>query len=191
MKKRRTLRFLVSLLLAVPLVQVGVALAGGEGFLRWTVVILSVLFYLLLIANYVCWYHLNRKMDVYFDRLMRTARLPIEASSLPRNAQAADRATPVKEEEGNDELRENFRTTYPAFLARLHVLCPALTETDEFLCMLIKLRQSNKEVIRRLSISQGSLHTARYRLKRKLAIPREENLDDWIQRLEEGMERAK
>lgn len=50
MKKRRTLRFLVSLLVAAPLVQVGVVLMGGEGFLRWTVVILSVLFYLLLIA---------------------------------------------------------------------------------------------------------------------------------------------
>ena len=37
--------------------------------------------------------------------------------------------------------------------------------------------------MKRLSISQGSLHTTRYRLKLKLAIPREEELDEWIQRL--------
>lgn len=184
MKKRRTLTFLVSLLLLVPLLQVGVVMMGGERCLRWAVVILSVLFYLLLITNYVCWHHLNRKMDVYFDRLIRTLELRFDASSLSPHAPEAASAIARKEEAGNDELREHFREAYPAFLTRLHDLCPALTETDEFLCMLIKLRQTNKDVIRRLSISQGSLHTARYRLKRKLAISKEENLDEWIQRLE-------
>ena len=58
-----------------------------------------------------------------------------------------------------------------------------MTRSDEFLCMLIKMKINNKEAMKRLSISQGSLHTTRYRLKLKLAVPREEELNEWIQRL--------
>lgn len=183
MKKKRTLTFLISILLSVPLLQVTTLLIVGEEYLRWMLMILSVLFYLLLVTNYLFWYHLNRKIDVYSERLIRKLGPHSGGYSLTANVQTAAVITSIKGVGGNDELRKSFLSSYPAFLSRLHELCPLLTEADEFLCMLIKLNLSNKEVIQRLSISQGSLHTTRYRLKRKLAIPKEDNLDDWIQQL--------
>lgn len=184
MKKRRTLTFLIAILLLLPLLQVVTVLMVGEVYLRWTVVILSVLFYLLLATNYVFWHHLNRKIDVYFGRLIRRLESYSGSLSLPQDTQTVADIMQIKEVAGNEELRKSLQEAYPAFLLRLHEHCPGLTESDEFLCMLIKLNLSNKEVTQRLSISQGSLHTTRYRLKRKLSIPKEDNLDDWIQRLE-------
>ena len=183
MKKKRTQAFLIPILLSLPLLQMVAVLIVGEVYLRWTVVILSVLFYLLLATNCIFWYHLNRKIDVYHQRINRKLEsLSIVASPTP-DAEPEDGAIPDKAEIGNDRLCETFRANHPEFLSRLHAHCPALTRSDEFLCMLIKMKINNKEAMKRLSISQGSLHTTRYRLKLKLAIPREEELDEWIQRL--------
>ena len=183
MKKKRTQAFLIPILLSLPLLQMVAVMIVGEVYLRWTVVILSVLFYFLLATNYIFWYHLNRKIDVYHQRVNRKLEsLSITASPTP-DAEPEYGVIPDKAEVGNDQLCETFRANHPDFLSRLHAHCPALTRSDEFLCILIKMKINNKEAMKRLSISQGSLHTTRYRRKLKLAIPREEELDEWIRRL--------
>lgn len=55
------------------------------------------------------------------------------------------------------------------------------SSTDELLCMMIKLKYTNKEIGSILSIANSSVLTARYRLKRKLGLSQEEQLDSWIQ----------
>lgn len=47
MKKKRTQAFLIPILLSLPLLQMVAVMIVGEVYLRWTVVILSVLFYFL------------------------------------------------------------------------------------------------------------------------------------------------
>lgn len=59
-----------------------------------------------------------------------------------------------------------------------------LSSTDELLCMMIKLEYTNKEIGSLLSIANSSVLTARYRLKRKLGLPQQQQLDTWIQRME-------
>lgn len=55
------------------------------------------------------------------------------------------------------------------------------SNTDELLCMMIKLEYTNKEIGSILSITNSSVLTARYRLKRKLNLPQNQQLDTWIQ----------
>lgn len=55
------------------------------------------------------------------------------------------------------------------------------SSTDELLCMMIKLEYTNKEIGTILSITNSSVLTARYRLKRKLALSQHQQLDTWIQ----------
>ena len=47
--------------------------------------------------------------------------------------------------------------------------------------MMIKLKYPNKEIASILSITTNSVITARYRLKRKLGLPQDQQLDTWIQ----------
>ena len=81
MKKKRTQAFLIPILLSLPLLQMVAVMIVGEVYLRWTVIILSVLFYLLLATNYIFWYHLNRKIDVYHQRVNRK----LESLSITQN----------------------------------------------------------------------------------------------------------
>ena len=98
MKKKRTQAFLIPILLSLPLLQMVAVMIVGEVYLRWTVVILSVLFYLLLATNCIFWYHLNRKIDVYHQCVNRKLEsLSIAASPTP-DTESEDGAMPDKAE---------------------------------------------------------------------------------------------
>lgn len=81
-----------------------------------------------------------------------------------------------------------------AFYARLDVLnetfykklrhrYSGLTKNDVRLCSLIRLKIENADIASLQNISQASLNTARYRLRKKLKLKKEENLDGFIQKL--------
>ena len=86
----------------------------------------------------------------------------------------------------NDE-EEQFRTAfsalYPTVLHRLRTICPRATRSDELLCMLIVLKQTNEEIARTLGISRPSVLQNRYRLRTKLSLTEGSDLDAEIRRL--------
>lgn len=85
--------------------------------------------------------------------------------------------------EEEEDFRKTFTLSYPVILHRLRTLCPKVTRTDEQLCILIMLKQSNEEIARILGISRSSVLKNRYRLRVKLNLPEGIDLDAEIQRL--------
>lgn len=82
---------------------------------------------------------------------------------------------------GIDLIRYYIQLYHPTLLEEISNFSPEkLTQTDELLCMMIKLGYNNKEVASILSITTNSVLTARYRLKRKLQLPEGRQLDSWI-----------
>ena len=69
------------------------------------------------------------------------------------------------------------------FLPRLREFCPGLTTGDETMCMLIKIGQNSSDIGLTLGISRASVNTARYRIRKKMALTKEQQLDDIIERL--------
>ena len=57
---------------------------------------------------------------------------------------------------------------------------PKLTQGDLRLCALIKLNFSSKDMARLMGISVESVHTTRYRLRKKLGLDRSVNLTEFI-----------
>jgi hypothetical protein len=51
---------------------------------------------------------------------------------------------------------------------------------------LLKNKTDSKEIAHSLEISRDSAKIAKHRLKRKLGLKREENLDDFLQMFDEG-----
>lgn len=80
---------------------------------------------------------------------------------------------------GDDEVRfrRSFAGLYPRYLPELRRLCPALTPNDELVCMLIYLQQTSDEIALCLGITRASVNSARFRIRRKLALPKEADLD--------------
>ncbi len=85
----------------------------------------------------------------------------------------------VKDKEW-DDFNTWFEETNVHFYSRLKTLYPGISANDLRICALIKLNFSIKEMAGVLHISPDSVKTARYRLRKKLGIPTEENLSDFI-----------
>ena len=77
-------------------------------------------------------------------------------------------------------FRRAFTAMYPRFANELRRDYPALTDTDVTFCMLIYLRHSAEEISVYLNISRASVNSARYRIRTKLQLSKEDNLDKFL-----------
>lgn len=84
---------------------------------------------------------------------------------------------------GEDEtkFRRAFISLHPHFLKNLRRDYPALTSGDELLCMLIYLRVPPIDMAASLGISRPSLNSARYRLRKRLNLDKDTDLDTFLQ----------
>ncbi|NET36241.1 MAG: hypothetical protein F6K19_30155 [Cyanothece sp. SIO1E1] len=78
------------------------------------------------------------------------------------------------------EFEARFVSVNKSFYERLSQRFPVLTEGDKKLCALVKLNFSSKEMAKLLGISIASVHTTRYRLRKKLNLTRDINLTEFI-----------
>lgn len=79
-----------------------------------------------------------------------------------------------------NNFRNAFEALYPGFTERLRSRWPDLTVTDDTLCMLIRIRQNSDEIALALGISRASVNSARYRVRKKMGLRKEDSLDDII-----------
>ena len=82
-----------------------------------------------------------------------------------------------------DLFKLYFEQINESFFDKLKVINPALTGNDYRLCALTKLNLTIKEMASVLNISPESLKNARYRLKKKLKLGNEDNLDVFLNNL--------
>lgn len=85
--------------------------------------------------------------------------------------------------EKDDEtwFRKSFNDLHPGFIDNLRKKYPDLTSGNELLCMLIALRRRNEEIALALGISRDSVATSRYRLRTRFNLPKDVDLNDFIQ----------
>ncbi|MUV04549.1 tetratricopeptide repeat protein [Flavobacterium rakeshii] len=79
-----------------------------------------------------------------------------------------------------EQFKEVFENIHPGFYENLKERYPQLTATDCRICAYIRIRMSLNEVAGLMNISLQSLHTSRYRIRKKLELDSDVNLDDFI-----------
>jgi tetratricopeptide (TPR) repeat protein/DNA-binding CsgD family transcriptional regulator len=85
--------------------------------------------------------------------------------------------------EGNwQEFEARFTLTNQSFYKNLKNQFPELTTADQRVCALIKLNFSSKHMAQLLNISVESVHSSRYRVRKKLGLQRNDNLEEFIHR---------
>ena len=77
-------------------------------------------------------------------------------------------------------FKQYFDKAYPNFIFRMRGAYPALTESEERLFMLIKLNIKTKEVASILGISDDSVKKSRSRLRKRLALSEDIDLNTFI-----------
>ncbi len=78
------------------------------------------------------------------------------------------------------EFKLRFTAVNERFYQKITDKFPGLTQGDQKICALIKLNFSSKDMAKLLGISVESVHTTRYRLRKKMGLPRSTNLEDFI-----------
>lgn len=79
-----------------------------------------------------------------------------------------------------EEFKLRFTAVNEKFYNKVTSEYPNLSQADQKICALIKLNFSSKEMARLLGISVESVHTTRYRLRKKMGLERSVNLEDFI-----------
>jgi len=79
-----------------------------------------------------------------------------------------------------EQFRDVFEKIHPGFFEKIKSEYPQLSTTDVRICAYVKIRMSLNEVASLLNISLQSLHTSRYRIRKKLNLTSDQNLDDFI-----------
>lgn len=79
-----------------------------------------------------------------------------------------------------EQFKEIFVKIHPRFFEKIAISYPQLSATDVRICAYIRIRMSPNAVAGLLNISLQSLHTSRYRIRKKLNLEADQNLDDFI-----------
>ncbi len=77
---------------------------------------------------------------------------------------------------------DNVNVLYDDFVKRFAEKYTSLTSTDMRICALIRMNKSNKEIAKQMNIALGSLETSRHRIRKKLSLNTDVNLNDFILR---------
>jgi len=77
-------------------------------------------------------------------------------------------------------FEDAFNNADKDFLKKVKTIHPELTSNDLKLCAYLRLNLSSKEIAPLLNISVRSVEVKRYRLRKKLNLPHEEGLTDYI-----------
>lgn len=80
-----------------------------------------------------------------------------------------------------DTFKSNFDLVHHKFFRQLDEKFPQLTQNDKILCAFLKMNLSSKEIAPMLGISVKGVEVNRYRLRKKMNLERDTNLNDFLQ----------
>ena len=87
----------------------------------------------------------------------------------------------IEDEDNWQKLENNFNIVHNNFLSRLKERYPDLTSSELKLAAYIRMDLITKEVAPLFNLSERGMESARYRLRKKLGLSREESLSRFLQ----------
>jgi len=126
---------------------------------------------------------LSSKNNVLQEVLEQTKQL--KKVLKPEDANVYKSIVGVINDNLNKDLESNkfiyhFNEVNPHFFSKLKAVCNELTENNLRMCAYFKMGMTAKQVASILNISVETVKNGRYRLKKKLRLSEEDNLDDFI-----------
>ena len=93
------------------------------------------------------------------------------------------RSVSVNNNKNWDDFKMRFIDVNKEFYDSIFQKFPKLSQGDQKICALIKLNFSSKDMARLLGISVESVHTVRHRIRKKMNLARNVNLEEYINSL--------
>jgi tetratricopeptide (TPR) repeat protein len=80
-------------------------------------------------------------------------------------------------------FKQLFERSYPRYLRRLRTAFPDITNAEERLALLLKINLNRQEIAAMLGVSESTVKKGRARLRRRLALSENQNLEVFLQHL--------
>jgi len=126
---------------------------------------------------------LDQKVEVLLKVKERIADLYPKVDD-PTRIELISIVNTIKSVSNDNKLWENFKIyfeqTNPNFLLILAKKHPELSTKDLKYCCYIKMNMSNNDITNLLGINQESVRTHKYRLKKKLVLPKDQNIISYL-----------
>lgn len=125
--------------------------------------------------------HLIRKNEVLLEIKQRFSRLK-QGQNTAITVQQLNHLVEQELSSENDwaVFEENFNQVHEAFLRKMKQAFPDLTPGDLRLAAYLKMNLSSKEIAPLLGISIRGVENKRYRLRKKMNLPNDENLVEFL-----------
>ena len=81
-------------------------------------------------------------------------------------------------------FRTHFEEVHPEFFTKLTNLATDLSQKDAKMCAYLKMGMDTKEIAHLLNITPASVRTSVYRIKKRMNLPEEDTLRDFLTRFE-------
>jgi tetratricopeptide (TPR) repeat protein len=115
---------------------------------------------------------LKEKLEgVKFDNEYQTKEIKAILREIDRN---------IDLEQDWEKMKLHFDQVFPDFFDKLNNLNPDLTNLELKHCAYLKMKLSIKEISNILNVAASSVQMAHYRLKKKLELPADQTLSDFI-----------
>jgi ligand-binding sensor domain-containing protein/DNA-binding CsgD family transcriptional regulator len=128
--------------------------------------------------------HLVQKSDVLSkikEQMIRLKNTPATVDNAPDLKKILKTLNEEnKMEEQWQQFSLHFDKVHSDFLVNLKTKYPTLTNSEMKLCAYLRMNLSTKEMAQLMNISVRGVEISRYRLRKKLAIPTEANLFDFL-----------
>jgi DNA-binding NarL/FixJ family response regulator len=83
-----------------------------------------------------------------------------------------------------ENFKLHFEKVHPIFFEKLKQSCNELTEENLKTCAYIKIGMSNKQIAQLLNVAHNSIIISRYRIRKKLQLPDNEDLKTFLDNLQ-------
>ncbi len=77
-------------------------------------------------------------------------------------------------------FQTNFDRIHENFFRNLHAAYPELTSNDLRFCAYFRLNLTTKDIAHLMNISPKGVEVARYRIRKKINIPSEKNISEFL-----------
>jgi DNA-binding CsgD family transcriptional regulator len=82
-----------------------------------------------------------------------------------------------------DQFKKMFENVHQIFFTKLKQTCPELTENEMRLCAYLKVNLQNREIAKILNVSQATIATNRYHIRKKLNLDKKTSLENYIREI--------
>lgn len=118
------------------------------------------------------------KLKEELDKILGESNDPKIKSSIRKTIKMLNENAQLDEDW--EQFAQYFDQVHEDFLKRLRTEYPQLTPKDQRLCTYLKMNLSTKEIAPLLNISVRGVEISRYRLRKKMELPTEINLNEFM-----------